>query len=204
MNLANPQTRGRVHFLLLATLFLAPLLIAYSLYFYFPDSRPSGTTNYGMLIAPALPLPPLALETEGGERAADDLLQGRWTFVYLSGETCDAVCLDRLLMSRQVRIAMNEKRSRVARVVIAPGPGALATLRDAIPPIHDDLTLVADAGAVGARAQDFFAQAPAGSLLLLDPHGNWMMYYPPGAARQTEFKGIQKDIKKLLRLSQIG
>ena len=43
-------------------------------------------------------------------------------------------------------------------------------------------------------------QAGAQTLYLIDPLGNWMMVYPG----PSEYKGILKDIKRLLRVSQIG
>ena len=55
----------------------------------------------------------------------------------------------------------------------------------------------------GARLADFLQPAGA-SAYLVDPNGNWLLVYPSGLATQDQFKGMQKDIKKLLRLSQIG
>jgi hypothetical protein len=47
---------------------------------------------------------------------------------------------------------------------------------------------------------DFFSPQEPQTLYLLDPLANWMMRYPAAA----ESPGILKDIKRLLRLSQIG
>ena len=46
-------------------------------------------------------------------------------------------------------------------------------------------------------------KAPADSsdyIYLIDPNGNWLMYYTP----EDEPGGMLKDLKKLLKLSGIG
>ena len=43
---------GRGQLLLLAALFFVPLFAAYALYFVWPELRPQGTTNYGVLLTP--------------------------------------------------------------------------------------------------------------------------------------------------------
>ena len=53
------------------------------------------------------------------------------------------------------------------------------------------------------RAADFFQPAPADALLMVDPLGNWFMVYPPKADPVADFKGILKDLKKLLKQSQV-
>ncbi len=199
-----PNTpRGRTQFLLLATLFFFPLLISYVLYFWFPDIRPSGTTNYGQLINPALPAPPLTLVDDKGTAVDESVFRIRWSYVVLAGSECDEHCLRNLVMTRQVRLAVNEKRSRVQRVLVLSDPAAVAGVEARLKPEHPELRVIADTGAAGKRLSDFLQPAGAASYLL-DPHGNWLLVYPSGGETQTDFKGMQKDLKKLLRLSQIG
>jgi hypothetical protein len=38
---------------------------------------------------------------------------------------------------------------------------------------------------------------------MVDPLGNWFMLYPPRADQVADFKGILKDLKKLMNQSQI-
>lgn len=201
---ATPNTpRGRTQFLLLATLFFFPLLISYVLYFWFPDIRPSNTTNYGQLINPALPAPPLTFVDDKGAPLDESVFTIRWSYVVLAGSDCDEHCLRTLVMTRQVRLAMNEKRSRVQRVLVLSDPAAVAAVAARLKPEHPELRVIADVGEPGKRFSDFLQPAGAASYLL-DPHGNWLLVYPVGGEIQTDFKGMQKDIKKLLRLSQIG
>lgn len=201
---ATPNTpRGRTQFLLLATLFFFPLLISYILYFWFPDIRPSGTTNYGQLVNPALPTPPMSLVGADGSKLDEAVFRIRWSYVVLAGSSCEEACLRDLVMTRQVRLALNEKRSRVQRVLVLSDAGAVAGMAARLKAEHPDLRVIADTGEPGKRLSDFLQPAGAASYLL-DPHGNWLLVYPAGGETQATFKGMQKDIKKLLRLSQIG
>ncbi len=55
------QRRGRRQLLFLASLFFVPLLLAFWLYYGGSGWRPTGGTNKGDLINPAVPLPAVAL-----------------------------------------------------------------------------------------------------------------------------------------------
>lgn len=195
--------RGRTQFLLLATLFFFPLLISYVLYFWFPGIRPSGTTNYGELVNPAQPAPPLTFVDDQGAPLTESTFRVRWSYVVLAGSDCDDACLRHLVMTRQVRLTLNEKRSRVQRVLVLSNAADVSRVAAKLKGEHPGLRVIADTGEPGKRLSDFLQPAGAASYLL-DPHGNWLLVYPSGGETQTDFKGMQKDIKKLLRLSQIG
>lgn len=201
---ATPNApRGRVQFLLLATLFFFPLLISYVLYFWFPEWRPSGTTNYGQLVNPALPAPPMSFVDSQGAAQTEAVFRIRWSYVTLAGSDCDDACSKHLVMTRQVRLAMNEKRSRIQRVLVLSNPAAVPAVAARLKAEHPELRVIGETGEPGKRMADFLQPAGAASYLL-DPHGNWLLVYPAGGEQQTDFKGMQKDIKKLLRLSNIG
>lgn len=192
--------RGRAQFVLLGILFGAPLLAAMLLYFLFPGSRPQTTTNYGELIVPARPLPELELIETDGDTAGAEVLKRRWTLLVRAGSDCDRACLDALVLTRQTRLALNEKRSRVQRVLLLDDADALASIGKNLLVEHPDLQVLAAGNGAAAR---FFDGSQA-IVHVLDPLGNWLMRYPPGRAAQDDFKGLQKDIKRLLRVSQIG
>ncbi|WP_020650595.1 SCO family protein [Solimonas variicoloris] len=198
----NQVPRGRGQLLLLAALFFGPLVAAVLLYFVFPQFQPQGRTNYGELIDPARPLPALALVDADGKALDREALRGRWTYLYLGGERCDAVCANKLFQFRQIRTLLNEKRMRVQRVYLAPDAAALPALREQLGATHPDLQLYAESAAPVLRA---FLQAggPARdpqSVYLIDPLGNWLMVYPA----EVDYRKVLDDIKKLLRISQIG
>ena len=197
------RRRSRRLILILLGIFLAPILAAYSVFFLFPALRPTGTTNYGTLVNPARPLPALSLQDAGGQAPIDNPLKGRWSLVYVGGPTCDEACLKEIFLGRQVRTSLARDEARLRRVYIAPGAAALAAVKTVFADGQPDLRAYADAGSSGARAADFFQNQPANSLFLLDPLGNWLMVYPPQADQDKDFKGVLKDLKKLLNQSQI-
>lgn len=194
--MTDPTRRGRIQFLLLALLFVAPLLSASVIYFFAPDWRPQGRTNYGELLMPARPLPPLELRDINGEPLGPGALRGKWSYVYLGAADCDESCAARLYQIRQIRLLLNEKRLRVQRVYLAPDAAAAARARERLGDEHADL----EYQLAPAEAREFFNLPDPQALYLLDPLGNWLMWYPAG----SDSKGMLKDIKKLLRVSQIG
>lgn len=190
--------RGRLQFLLLAALFFAPLLAAVVLYFFAPQWRPMGHTNYGELIQPARPIPTAELTDPAGQGAGPGALRGKWSFVYLGGASCDPECSAKLIEIRQIRTLLNEKRLRVQRVYIAATADDAKAAQAELQANHPDLHFFSDTAEADYRR--FFGGQDAQALYLVDPLGNWLMVYPAAA----EYKGILKDIKKLLRISQIG
>ncbi|HSW15202.1 MAG TPA: SCO family protein [Solimonas sp.] len=191
--------RGRQQFLLLAALFFAPLLLAVVFYFFLPQLQPSGHTNYGQLVAPAQPAPDFRFVDAEGKPADRTVLRGHWSYVYLAARDCDTECQQKLYQMRQIRTLLNEKRPRVRRIYLAPDLAALQAAQALLKPTHPDLHFYALTGEGAAPAEFFKARDPQ-ALYLTDPLANWLMVYP-GDANST---GILKDIKKLLRLSQIG
>ncbi|MGB7905210.1 MAG: hypothetical protein WCF43_10985 [Steroidobacteraceae bacterium] len=198
------RRRGRRQLIFLASLFFVPLLVAFWLYYGGSGWRPTGGTNKGDLIDPAVPLPAVALAMPDGTRTPADFLQGKWTIAYLGDGACDERCRKALYLSRQSWIALNKDMDRVQRVFLATGSSVdtqfVATehvdLRVAI--LGDD----ADSKTLLATFPAFDGVAPttAGRLYLIDPLGNLVLSYSAAAPD----KALLTDVKKLLRLSHIG
>ena len=191
----NPPSRARLKLLLLAALFFAPVIGAIGIFFYAPEWF-AGRVNYGTLVSPARPVPDLALADAAGAPAPEALLH-KWSLVYLARAACDEACNARLVLSRQVRLALNEKRVRVQRVYVAPDAAAAARAKAELSVEHPDLVIVVGAG---PAAKDFFQPTDPQALYLVDPLGNWLMVYTGGIAA----RGLHRDLKRLLRVSQVG
>jgi hypothetical protein len=193
----------------LALMFFAPLGLAFYLY-YGKSWHPGGRVNAGELIAPARPLPSLALPLAGAAGAGPgaggvgetnpQFLKGKWTFLYVQHGRCDDECRRHLYDTRQVRLALDRDTNRVQRVFIGDGDCCdLQELKAAHPDLiairasPEDEPLLAllpmSAGAVNAHR-----------VYLIDPLGNLMMFYAP----EAKSKGMLDDMKRLLRLSSIG
>jgi cytochrome oxidase Cu insertion factor (SCO1/SenC/PrrC family) len=182
-----------------ALMFFAPLGLSFYLY-YGKSWHPGGHVNAGELIQPARPLPSLALPLLSTGETPPQFLKGKWTFLYLQHGPCDDECRRRLYDTRQVRLALDREMTRVQRVFI--GDGDCCDLQD-LKAAHPDL--------IAVRASP--ADEPLLDLLpnhegavnshrvyLIDPLGNLMMFYTPGAKP----KGMLDDMKRLLSLSSIG
>lgn len=191
----DSRRRGRRLLLLLAAIFLVPVLLAFALY-YGNMWRPSGSSSKGELITPARPLNATGLRLPDGTAAGGELLQGKWSIVYLGDGACDAECRNTLVYARQSRLALNNEMTRVQIVMLATA-NCCADLAQHVPGIR-----VMDASSPEAAPllAQFPAERRAQTLYIVDPLGNLMMRHP---AAQTS-KDLLTDLKKLLKLSHIG
>jgi hypothetical protein len=200
---ALPQTRRqRLALIFLASLFFAPLALAFYAY-YGLHWHPGGRVNHGVLIDPPQPLPAMSLPRlpaapdagSAGGATGPDLFKGKWTLLYRGPGSCPAICRTELYDTRQVRAVLRQD-DRVQRVFIAEG--ACCDL-DFLRTQHPDLiTLRATAAAAPLLA--LLPSETVDRIYLVDPLGNLMMWYAPGAPP----KGMLEDLKRLLGLSHVG
>lgn len=201
--MTESQTRNsRIKFVVLALLFAAPVLGAYLMYFHFPEQMPSATTNYGRFFDPVRTLPEsLQVQTADGELTREPLL-GKWTLLHWVDGDCGSACEQQLILTRQTRASLNDKRDRVRRLLVSSDAARVAELKQRYEALHTDLEVVA----AGQDLAKLVEQGRRG-IVLLDPLGNVLMSYVPKtgeAGIQEDFKGLRKDLKKLLKLSNIG
>ncbi len=187
---------GRRQLLLLASLFLVPVLAATLLYLS-AAWRPTTGAQHGLLLDPPRPLPEAPLVLPDGSAAPDPLLRGRWSLVYVGAGACDAACTTALVDMRQVRLALDKDAARVQRVFLYSGDCCGPAAAPESQPGLLRVTAGAEQPLLAA-----FAAPPAGSgrIHVVDPLGNLLMSYPPG----TPPRGILEDLERLLRLSRIG
>jgi hypothetical protein len=188
----DAQRRSRRQFLLVASLFVVPLVTAIVLY-RSVDWRPLVNAQ-GTLIDPPRPLVLAGLGEADGAAVPADAFEGRWSVIRPVAGDCGV--RERALLEElaRVRLALDKDAERLRRVLVHDGGCAPA---DFAPGDTDLRVYSADAG--------FLAQFPpavdgATGIYVADPHGNLMMSYPAtGSAR-----GLLKDLERLLRLSSIG
>ena len=196
---------SRQGLVLLLLIFLAPTFVAWVMHNSGEGGwQPEGRTNKGTLVHPARPLS-LPVELNAGEKPLNDYLQGRWTLLYFGDADCDDVCNTSLYNMRQVHILQNEHMRRVQRLFLLRSetiPEALASLLEQEYP---DMTVTRITPEQAEQiSPDFLidgvSMQGAERIYIIDPLGNLMMYYPPGA----DPGGMHKDLKKLLKYSKIG
>lgn len=198
------RKRRRAQFLLLAALFMAPVIAAWIAWQYMGTHGVVATTNTGTLITPARTLRDLRLTALGDGELSEDYLRGRWTYViFAPADGCGEVCRRQIFYTRQIRTSVNKDVDRVQRLLVArqrPSDALLEQLQRE----HQDLQVaIAAPGSWPALAEQFRLGPQPGEgrrFFLVDPLGNLMMAYEPGVPP----KGVLKDLRKLLKVSQIG
>jgi hypothetical protein len=198
----------------LAGLFLLPLALAFYTY-YATGWRPAARTNHGTLITPPRPLPELSLPRVSLERYAAGggvsattsasaatsppaLFHRKWSLVYVGEGGCDAACRDALYVMRQTRLSLDTDMTRVERVFLVSGE---CCNRQFLASEHSGLVVVDASGEAAAQLLQQFPTTQRGhTLFIVDPLGNLMMSYDA----RTDPRGLRDDLRKLLRLSQIG
>jgi hypothetical protein len=179
----------------LAALFLAPLAVAFVIYYGHGGISGGKRLNHGELLSPVQPLSAHGLTFAAGGDAGSELFRRHWSLLLVAPNPCDARCRQVLYDTRQVRLALDRDMVRVQRVLLISGDCCdLAGLkRD-----HPDLVVVRAA----AHDDALLAQLPGapGDIYLIDPLSNLVMRYGAGVPA----KGLLEDMKRLLKLSQIG
>jgi cytochrome oxidase Cu insertion factor (SCO1/SenC/PrrC family) len=195
--MSDPRARGRRNFLLIAAMFLLPVIVVFFLY-YGGLWSPSGSSAKGELITPARPLVVKGLRLPDGAAAGSELFLGKWTLLYIGDGACDTACRTALTYTRQTRIAVGQEMDRVQRVLLSTAnccdQAYLGTEQQGL--------IALDASSPDAR--DLLAQFPEGRadhVYIVDPHGNLMMRHD---ASKVINKDLLTDLKKLLKLSHIG
>ncbi|MGD9843309.1 MAG: SCO family protein [Steroidobacteraceae bacterium] len=202
MNQAAPteSTPNRRPFYAVLGLFFAPLLLAFAVY-YGSSWRPSGSTNKGDLISPAVPLPEAELITAQGTATNSSFLRADWTLVYVGMGACDELCRRALTDIQQARLLLGKDLPRVKRAFLYSGSCCDAEFFD----LQQDLV---SASIDSEAGQALLAKFPdnngkplhAGKIYIVDPLGNLMMSYAPG----SDPRSLYQDLKKLLGLSHVG
>ena len=190
------RARGRRKFLLIAALFLVPVIVVFGLY-YGGIWRPAGSSAKGELVHPARPLELAGLRHADGRPAGIEAFQGKWTLIYIGDGACDEACRTALTYGRQTRLAVGKDMDRVQRMFLTTGNCCDQNYLNT-----EQLGLVT-MDVASPEAQALLTQFPGDrthTLFIVDPLGNLMMRHD---ASHTS-KDLLSDLKKLLKLSHIG
>lgn len=187
----NPESSRRT-LLILIGLTVVPAVAAWLMYFFFP---PTGRMNYGTLLD-VRPLPEVALTDISGKPASLQSLRGKWLLINVEPPQCTASCEKNLLALNTARTLQNREQDRIVRVWLMTGEGAPS---EAAARLTSNVRIfrVAPEAVSAALANE---PDPLGHGFVVDPLGNVVLRYPP----QADAKKISKDLKRLLRASNIG
>jgi cytochrome oxidase Cu insertion factor (SCO1/SenC/PrrC family) len=179
-------------------IFVFPVIISFSMYI--TGWRPSSSVNYGELILPVHPVEDRLMQSIEGKQVKISELNGKWTMLYFDSSACPESCISQLYFMRQIHASQGKNYDRMQRVFVLTDTksvdGLSAKLSD-----YPDMKVWSGVQAVlNSLARDFGFDAQAASqriIYLMDPQGNLMMRYKPGA----EPAGVRKDIERLLKYS---
>nr|MBV6628966.1 hypothetical protein [Oceanococcus sp. HetDA_MAG_MS8] len=196
---APPQPRGRRRFLLIAAIFFTPFFLAWLLYFGPEEWRPHGQTNNGEMLLPIAPVD-LPLQDLQGQVLADPWNE-KWTLLQVLPSECDQACESRLIDIRQLRKSLHRKRSRVQRLVVLPDAGSARALKSRLEQEHPLLEYAVLSASQHAQLRQRLQGDDPLTVTIIDPLGNAVMRYSP---QKVDLRGLYDDLKRLLKLSNIG
>ncbi len=177
--------RPRLALLLIAGLFVVPVLVAWLVVF--SGWRPAGSTNHGRLLEPPVRTATDGWRTPAGAPAGP-ILAGYWTLLAVAPEGCGTPCQELLDRLRRVRLALNDDAARV-QVALALSRRADAPEIPAVAVLHLPAPQLAELAADSAGEST--------GLLVVDFRGYRMMTYP----LPLDGEGLLDDLERLLRAS---
>ena len=188
---------GRLKMLLVLLACAAPVVASYFTYYVI---RPEGRSNYGTLVQPTRTLPAgLSLRTLQGEPVDPKSLHGQWLLVAVGGGSCDAGCMQRLYMQRQLRQMLGKERERLDKVWLISDDAPVApALQASLAGLEPVLALRVPLADLSAWLQPAPGQVLESHLYVVDPMGEWMMRFPPN----PEPAQVRRDLERLLRASK--
>ncbi len=194
------KTKSRSYLLGLFAVFFGPLFFAMWL-FYVPNSwLNSSTQNHGTLVAPAQPLEKFELVSLDGGSWSHEEFKGKWTMLYIGNESCDLYCEANLFKMRQVRLTLGRDSERVQRRYLGLKTNENTESITKIFAKYPRMQAAWFNKVAVDKALPQFQSFPIHQVYIIDPLGNLMMWYPKDATS----KGMKKDLKRLLKVSQVG
>lgn len=184
---AQVKKRNQRVLLIVAAVFILPLVAAklvLALGWY-----ETGVSNKGNLVSPEIQF----------TSAANAPLPDKWRIAYRMPEQCEVACTNSLYVAGQLFHALGRQQERVRPVAIASSQSA-----QQLPELPAD-NLVELVIADAAHAS--LAAIPEHALMIIDPVGNVVLWYPGNTdRRETVMQGrdLLKDLQKLLKLSRVG
>ena len=185
------KTATRLQLIFLALLFLGPIVLA--TYFYKErDSWEFGSVQKGKLLENPLQLEQVQLTDAIDGNYVYDQYRGKWLLIYIAPSVCKGDCDQNLYKMRQVRKALGKDMERVSRVVIDTTPPMSAHLKRLLSEVYRNTPALYTA--------TYPKGLQPGHIYIADPIGNVIMEFAPDSSA----KNILSDMKRLLKISQIG
>ena len=123
-------------------------------------------------------------------------LQKKWTLVFFNENDCDKTCQEKLYKLRQIRLAIGKDREKVERLLIANKSLDWSNFEE---DYLDQKIIDVNSDSYQTLNQVFseYQGYSKNAIYLVDAYGSLIMKYP----KDTEPKGIIKDIERLIRVA---
>lgn len=214
-NQNTPQAKRSYKVLwIMILLFSLPYVAALYVYINRDELSIGTQSNYGQIIHPVRPVSDdLFLQLDGAEfRFSDADIKGKWLMMTVSSARCDKPCMDNMYKLRQLRKAVGENSLRLQRIFMLSDDVAIDSLASRLDEYNCMRTQLNDTECLrilkymGSVSDNMFkllkvdSHAVNDGIYMVDPLGQYMMFYPPDADPTK----ILKDIERLLKVSTIG
>jgi cytochrome oxidase Cu insertion factor (SCO1/SenC/PrrC family) len=160
---------------------------------YIPATVP---VSRGELIHPAQPIKTLEIQLQSNETLDLQGIAGKWTYLVYSPNGCDLQCEASLFKLRQTKKATGRESNRVQSALLTDANKITSDILNRNQRTHVGQLLQFEIEDQPSKQK----QLENGVIYLIDPIGNLMMKYDTSSTS----RGMLKDIKKLLKISNIG
>jgi cytochrome oxidase Cu insertion factor (SCO1/SenC/PrrC family) len=199
------RNKNRRSLIILVVIFILPVAIAWFVKENIDKFKPSGTSNFGQLVQPAIPLNEFSLKQADGTQFNLETTRGKWNIFYFTRNQCDQICVETISKIHQARLGQGKEMHRLHYYYINIDSQPLtAETAELLKPFKDLTLLSGETEAIKNLMGQFEATATkpgeAGRIYLIDPHANIMMTYN----KEFVVRDLLKDLEHLLKYSQIG
>ncbi|MBH32112.1 MAG: hypothetical protein CMD90_00480 [Gammaproteobacteria bacterium] len=192
----HSKLKSRIYLILIILSFLGPLILATIMYKYSNYFSIAGPKTHGELLSPNLQINDFLKDSN-----KKILGQRKWIFLYvIKGVECKTSCKEKLHTLNQVRMTLGKNRGRVINILASYFEDTSDTdniykkqelIKKELNEKYSDFHYI--------KINNLKKNLKEHTLYLIDPLGNIFMNYD-----NFDAKGLQKDIKKVLKASRIG
>ncbi|MEM9621577.1 MAG: hypothetical protein AAF993_08015 [Pseudomonadota bacterium] len=175
------MTKSQIQLIVIMMVAFVSLGGSYLLFYFAKTEGGWGTTNNGVFVTPQTTLAELGWQVEG--KFAQDV-EGHW-WLWVVTDDCDAGCQQSIKDLRALHVLLNKEAERVRRGFTG-SERAWQKLAEQFPAL--------------AHVRLSSGRSLENGIYIADPLGNLVFHYAPN----TNPKLVQEDLKKLLKVSQIG
>ena len=176
---AVAKPSGRRQFLIMLAMVLGTLAASYGLFYATLGGDVWNTTNAGEFVTPVQTVEALDLKLANGAPFSVEA-EGLWWLLVAAPGGCSADCRLSTEQMRALHVLITKDATRVRRALLAP---AGSVLDEAFP-----------------KLERLRGTGLAEGVYLVDPAGVLVLRYPLGDSGAL----VQKDLKKLLKISRLG